>query len=134
MMFTPGVIRAVKTALILVSLSYCGSASARVISATNGTITMGSGTTTGLQQVFAWGINCKAVPIAFSGRTTAGTLTKVRGTFYVTTGRCAGRQVHGFTVVYRAPANFKGSAVVEYALKASNVLDTYNFTRQMIVR
>ena len=123
------------TAGLGICCAFVGSdANARVISATNGTITIHSGAKTGLQQAFAWDRLCKTVPIAFSGRASAGNLVKVGGRFSVGSGRCAGHRVNGFTVVYVAPSNFHGSTTVQYSLKAANVRDTYSFTRRMIVR
>ena len=109
-------------------------ANSRVISATNGTITIPSGNRTGLQQAFAWNNRCGTVRVSFSGRASAGSLQKVGGMFVVGSGRCAGRKVRGFTVVYRAPRNFKGTATVRYTLKAANVRNAFSFTRQMIVK
>ena len=124
-------------ATIGVLLSYSASnnnAVSRVVAATNGTITINSGKRTGLQQAFAWDKRCKPVSISFSGRATAGTLLRVGGTFRVRRGHCAGRKVRGFTVVYKAPRSFKGTAKVSYTLKAKNNKNYFKFTRLMKVR
>ena len=133
-MCTVKIVRTV-AAVFGLTLSLVGSdANAGVVSATNGTITIHPGNRTGLQQAFAWNNRCRAVPVSFSGRASAGSLQRVGGMFRVGGGRCAGRKVRGFTVVYVAPRNFKGTATVQYRLKAANVRNTYSFTRQMIVR
>jgi hypothetical protein len=127
----------VALATIAALLSYSVStnvAQARVISAKNGTITMNAGNRTGLQQAFAWDVRCKAVPVALSGKASAGTLLRVDGVFSVLSGRCAGRKVRGFTVVYKAPAGFTGTAKVVYTLKAANNTNYFKFTRLMNIR
>jgi hypothetical protein len=133
-MFTMKLVRAVATALGFYVSFVGGDANAGIVSATNGTITIQSGNRTGLQQAFAWSNRCRAVPVSFSGHASAGRLLRVGGRFRIGSGRCAGRAVRGFTVVYRAPRNFKGTATVRYTLKAANVRNAYSFTRQMIVR
>lgn len=100
----------------------------------NGTITMNSGTHTGLQLVFANDNHCRAVPVAFSGHATAGRLTRVGGVFRVRAGLCRGRKVKGFAVVYLAPRGFKGTARVNYTLKAANRKNYFRFTRLMNIR
>ena len=133
-MCTVKIVRTV-AAVFGLTLSLVGSdANAGVVSATNGTITIHSGFKTGLQQAFAWNNRCRAVPVSFSGRASAGSLLRIGGMFRVGSGRCAGRKVRGFTVVYSAPRNFKGTATVRYTLKAANVRNAFSFTRQMIVK
>lgn len=120
--------------LLLTYSANSSDAVSRVISATNGTITMNSGTRTGLQQAFAWDKQCRAVPVSFSGRATAGSLSKVDGQFSVLSGRCRGQKVSGFTVVYKAPRSFKGITKVRYTLKAANNVNFFEFTRLMKIR
>ena len=133
-MFTVKIIRTSAAVLGLCTAFVYGDAIARVILATNGTITIHPGNRTGLQQVFAWNNRCRAVPVSFSGRASAGSLLRVGGMFAVGSGRCVGRRVRGFTVVYHAPRNFNGTATVRYSLKAANNRDAFSFTRQMIIR
>ena len=133
-MCTVKIVRTVAAVLGLF-ISFVGTdANAGVVSKTNGTITMHQGNKAGLQQAFAWNGRCRAVSVSFSGRASAGSLQRVGGMFRIGSGRCAGRKVRGFTVVYRAPRNFKGTATVRYTLKAANVRNAFSFTRQMIVR
>jgi hypothetical protein len=101
---------------------------------TQGTITMRSGTKTGLQHVFAWSARCKTVPVSYSGGASIGRLVTVHRSFRVNKGNCAGRVVGGYSVVYHAPANFKGAAQVNYRLKPANSNQAFNFSRTMIVR
>jgi hypothetical protein len=120
--------------LLLTYSANSSDAVSRVISSTNGTIIMQSGNRAGLQQVFAWNNQCRAVPISFSGRATVGNLLKVGGQFRVLAGRCKGHKVGGFTVAYKAPRSFKGVAKVSYTLKAANNANYYKFTRLMTIR
>ena len=133
-MCTVKIVRTVAAVLGLSVVLVGGNANASVVSQTNGTITIQHGNSTGLQQAFAWNNRCRPVPVSFSGRASAGSLQRVGGMFRVGSGRCAGRKVRGFTVVYSAPRNFKGTATVRYTLKAANVRNAFSFTRQMIVR
>ncbi len=109
-------------------------AQARVISTTNGPITINSGNKTGLQQAYAWSNRCKPVPVSFSGHAGAGRLFRVRRMFRVTSGHCAGRAVRGYTVVYLAPTKFKGPTQVQFTLKPANNTNYFRFSRLMIIR
>ena len=130
-----------KTRVLLAAFSWLLAFSAstneavsRIIATTNGTITMRSGSRTGLQQAFAWNERCRPVPVSFSGRATAGSLLRVGGVFRVLNGRCAGQRVNGFTVVYKAPLGYQGIAKVSYTLKAANNRNYFSFTRLMNIR
>jgi hypothetical protein len=126
---------ALATIAVLVGFSTSNNrAFSRTVSSTNGTITMPAGTRAGLQQVFAWDNRCRALPVSFSGQATTGNLFSASGVFRVLSGRCAGRKISGFTVVYKAPRGFKGTAKVNYTLKASNNINYFKFTRLMKIR
>ena len=133
-MCTMKVVRTVAAVLSLLSAIVGSHADARVVSATNGTITLHSGTRTGLQQVFAWNKRCLTLPVSFSGGASSGSLRTVGGVFTIGKGHCAGRKVNGFTVVYLAPANVSGVATVQYSLRVTNNPTTYRFTRRMIIK
>lgn len=100
------------------------------------TITMKSGTKTGLQEVYSWDDRCRTVRVQVTPRSTpGGKVFVVRDKFVISkqqSSKCAGKTVRGYRVAFFAKR--KGTTVAKYGIRSKGMKHTYEVRRKMLIK
>ena len=118
--------------------SVYGTAVAAMRTVNQSQITITAGKKAGIQDLYAWDKNCRALNVSFQPMPSfSGRLYTVRDRFRISGAPgepCNGKSVSGSRVIFEPARNFKGMATVRYMVRTPNHADTFVFSRNVMVR